>query len=160
MIGKKFLKLFNQPTENLIIPAENVAVVHEDDTLLHAVLVLSANSYQTIPVLDRESRVRGLISISKIVTSSEDNFIFDEEWLNQTKVGEVMDQVVPILFDNAELEEILRLIINNNFICISQRNGYFLGIITRKTILERFTYIAHNLENIYDLTLKSDYKNL
>lgn len=154
MIGNKFQQLFNQPTANLMIPAEDVAVLHEDDTLLHAILVLSTNSYQTIPVLDRENRVRGLISISKIVTSCEDQVLFDTDKLNESKVSEIMNQVVPILFDNSKLEEILRLIINNNFICITQRNGYFLGIITRKTILERFTNIAHNLESLYTLVPK------
>ncbi|MDD7464417.1 MAG: cyclic-di-AMP-binding protein CbpB [Anaerococcus sp.] len=154
MIGKKFRELFNQPTENLMIPADDVAVLQEDDTLLHAILVLSANSYQTIPVLDKEYRVRGLISISKIVTSCEDDLLFNEDRLNTTKVSEIMNQVVPILFNNSDLEDILRLIINNNFICITQRNGYFLGIITRKTILERFTNVAHTIENVYDLDPK------
>lgn len=147
MIGKKFKDLFYQPTENLMIPASDVAVLHEDDTLLHAILVLSSNGFQTIPVLDKEYRVRGLISISKIVISCEDVEFFNETKLNNTKVYEIMDQVVPILFDDSELEEILRLIINNNFICITQRNGYFLGIITRKTILERFTNVAHTIES-------------
>ena len=72
-----------------------------------------------------------------------------------TRIGsEVMDQIVPILFDDSELEDVLRLLINNNFICITHRNGYFVGIITRKTILERFTNIAHNLENEYKLIKK------
>lgn len=154
MIGEKFKELFNQPTENLMIPADDVAVLQEDDTLLHAILVLSANSYQTIPVLDKEYRVRGLVSISKIVTSCEEEVLADSDKLNEIKVSEIMNQVVPILFNNSELEDILRLIINNNFICITQRNGYFIGIITRKTILERFTNVAHNLENVYDLIPK------
>ncbi|MGO3018608.1 MAG: cyclic-di-AMP-binding protein CbpB [Anaerococcus sp.] len=154
MIGENFKELFNQPTENLMIPADDVAVLQEDDTLLHAILVLSANSYQTIPVLDKDYRVRGLISISKIVTSFDDEVLLDTDRLNETKVSEIMNQVVPILFNNSELEDILRLIINNNFICITQRNGYFLGIITRKTILERFTNVAHNIENVYTLTSK------
>lgn len=154
MIGENFKELFNQPTENLMIPADDVAVLQEDDTLLHAILVLSANSYQTIPVLDKDYKVRGLISISKIVTSFDDEVLLDTDRLNETKVSEIMNQVVPILFNNSELEDILRLIINNNFICITQRNGYFLGIITRKTILERFTNVAHNIENVYTLTSK------
>lgn len=157
MIGKNFKKLFNQPTENLLIPAENVAVLREEDSLLHAILVLSTNGYQTIPVLDKDDRVRGLISISKIVTSCEDVEFFNEDKLTNTKVYEIMNQVVPILFNNAELEDILRLIINNNFICITERNGYFLGIITRKTILERFTNIAHTIESKY--FLKDKVKN-
>lgn len=154
MISEKLKKLFNQPTANLITPASEVAFVREDDTLLHAIIVLSNRSYQTIPVLDDKDRVRGLISISKIVISSEDVTFFNEEILTQTKVSEVMDQIVPILFDDSDLEDILRLIINNNFICITHRNGYFVGIITRKTILERFTNIAHNLENEYKLIEK------
>lgn len=154
MIGKNIEKMFKEPTENIMIPASDVAIVHEDDSLVHAILVLSSSGYQTIPVLDDENRVRGLISISNIVTSTEDLSIFDEDKLAQIKVNKVMNQVVPILFDNYNLEDVLRLIINNNFICITHKNGYFLGIIPRKIILERFTNIAHNLENQYRLTQK------
>lgn len=154
MIGEKFKNLFNQPTANLLIPATDVAVLREEDSLLHAILVLSTRGYQTIPVLDSDDRVRGLISISKIVTSCEDVEFFNEDRLTNTKVGEIMNQVVPILFYNADLEDILRLIINNNFICITERNGYFLGIITRKTILERFTNIAHTIESKYEFVEK------
>lgn len=154
MIGKNIEKMFKEPTENIMIPASDVAIVREDDSLVHAILVLSSSGYQTIPVLDDENRVRGLISISNIVTSTEDLSIFDEDKLAQIKVNKVMNQVVPILFDNYNLEDVLRLIINNNFICITHKNGYFLGIIPRKIILERFTNIAHNLENQYTLTQK------
>ena len=154
MIGKNIEKMFKEPTENIMIPASDVAVVREEDSLVHAILVLSSSGYQTIPVLDDENRVRGLISISNIVTNTEDLSIFDEDRLAQIKVENVMNQVVPILFDNYNLENVLRLIINNNFICITHKNGYFLGIIPRKIILERFTNIAHNLENQYTLTKK------
>lgn len=154
MIGKNIEKMFKEPTENIMIPASDVAIVREDDSLVHAILVLSSSGYQTIPVLDDENRVRGLISISNIVTSTEDLSIFDEDKLAQIKVNKVMNQVVPILFDNYNLEDVLRLIINNNFICITHKNGYFLGIIPRKIILERFTNIAHNLENQYTLKQK------
>lgn len=154
MIGKNIEKMFKEPTENIMIPASDVAIVREDDSLVHAILVLSSSGYQTIPVLDRENRVRGLISISNIVTNSEDLSIFDEDKLAKIKVKQVMNQVVPILFDNYNLEDVLRLIINNNFICVTHKNGYFLGIISRKVILERFTNIAHNLETEYTLTRK------
>ena len=65
-----------------------------------------------------------------------------------------MNQMVPILFDNYNLEDVLRLLINNNFVCVTHKNGYFLGIIPRKVVLERFTNIAHNLEIKYDLIEK------
>ena len=154
MIGKNIEKMFKEPTENIMIPASGVAIVHEEDSLVHAILVLSSSGYQTIPVLDKDNRVRGLISISNIVTNSDDLSIFDEDRLAEFKVKQVMNQVVPILFDNYNLEGVLRLVINNNFICVTHKNGYFLGIIPRKIILERFTNIAHNLENQYTLTEK------
>ena len=157
MISEEIKDMFYRPTENLMIPASEVAVCNEDDSLLHAVLVLSNSGYQTIPVLDNNKHVRGLISISNIVTSFDDLSIFDEDKLLKIKVKEVMNQVVPILFDNHDLEDVLRLLINNNFVCITHTNGYFLGIIPRKIALERFTHIAHNIDNEYEL--KSKVKN-
>ena len=154
MIGKNIEEMFKEPTENIMIPASDVAIVREDDSLVHAILVLSSSGYQTIPVLDKDDRVRGLISISNIVTSPYGLSIFDEEKLSELTVSQVMNQMVPILFDNYNLEDVLRLLINNNFVCVTHKNGYFLGIIPRKVVLERFTNIAHNLESQYNLTEK------
>ena len=155
MISNVIKDMFNRPTENLMIPAKDVAICNEEDTLLHAVLVLSNSGYQIIPVLDGKNHVRGLISISDIVTSFDDLSLFDEDKLQAIKVKEVMNQVVPILFDNYDLEDVLRLLVNNNFVCITHKNGYFLGIIPRKVAIERFTHIAHNIDSEYDIFEKT-----
>lgn len=154
MIGKNFAKLFNRPTANLMIPASQVAVVNENDSLLHASLVLSSSGYQIIPVVDDNNCIRGLISIPLIVNSFEDLSLFNEDKLAAHKVKEAMNQMAPILFDNYELEDVLSLLIDNNFVCIALKNGYFLGIIPRKIVLERFTQIAHNIEREYKLIEK------
>lgn len=151
MIGKNFEKLFNRPTPNLMIDSSFVAVVNQEDTLLHAVLVLSNSGYQIIPVVDDDNCVRGLISISNIVTSFDNLSLFDEDKLNKLKVSQVMNQKVPIVFDNYKLEDVISLLIDNNFVCVTLKNGYFLGIISRKTVLERFTQVAHNIEREYEL---------
>lgn len=154
MIGEKFTKLFNRPTKNLMIPASQVAVVNENDSLLHAILVLSSSGYQIIPVIDENNCIRGLISIPQIVKSFDNLSLFNEDKLAEIKVKEAMNQVVPILFDNYELEDVISLLIDNNFVCVTLKNGYFLGIIPRKVVLERFTQVAHNLEKEYKLNEK------
>ncbi|MDO5047707.1 MAG: cyclic-di-AMP-binding protein CbpB [Anaerococcus sp.] len=154
MISKEIKDMFNQPTKNLMIAASEVAICHEEDSLLDAVLILSSSGYQTIPVLDEQNHVRGLISISHIVSSFDKLSLFDEDKLSIIKVKEVMKQVVPILFDNYNLEDVLRLLIDNNFVCITHKNGYFLGIIPRKIVLERFNHLAHNISDIYKLEKK------
>ena len=156
MINEIIKEMFYKPTENLMIPASDVACCKEDDSLLHAVLVLSNSGYQTIPVLDDNNCVRGLISISIIVTSFDDLSLFDEEKLLNIQVKEVMNQIVPILFDKSDLEDILRLLINNNFVCITHKDGYFLGIIPRKIALERFTHLAHSIDNEYEILDKKN----
>lgn len=154
MIGKNFEKLFNRPTLNLMIDSSLVAVVNQEDSLLHAVLVLSNSGYQIIPVVDDNNCVRGLISISIIVTSFDNLSLFDEDKLSKLKVSQVMNQRVPIVFDNYKLEDVISLLIDNNFVCVTHKNGYFLGIISRKTVLERFTQVAHNIEREYELIQK------
>ena len=154
MIGEKFTKLFNKPTANLMVPSSQVAVVNENDSLLHASLVLSSSGYQIIPVVDDNNCIRGLISIPLIVRSFDDLSLFNEDKLAAHKVKEAMNQVVPILFDNYELEDVISLLIDNNFVCVALKNGYLLGIIPRKVVLERFTQVAHNIEKEYDLIEK------
>ncbi len=51
------------------------------------------------------------------------------------------------------------MLVDQNYLCVVDKNGIFRGIITRKTLLKRINYMAHEFERIYDVRLKDKYRS-
>lgn len=146
--------LLHDGGEGLIISSEDVANLNCNNNLYHALLVLSQVKYNAIPVIDNESRIRGIISMPMIIKAvmQIDSIGFDE--MEKIKVEEVMDKKVPLIQSSDELEDILNKVIDYSFLCVVDNEGYFKGIITRKEVLGRVNHLVHEIHNEYDLLAK------
>ncbi|MDE1549238.1 cyclic-di-AMP-binding protein CbpB [Jeotgalibaca caeni] len=135
----------------LMVPSENVANLNCNNHLYHALLVLSQVKYNSIPVLDNDSKIRGIISMPMIIKAlmGVDSIRFDE--MEKIKVEDVMDKDVPTIDSSEELEVIMRLLINHSFVCVAEEDGTFKGIITRKEILGRVNHLVHEVHHHYEL---------
>ncbi len=67
MIGTKIQAMFLENQEHFLIPDSEVAHVQMENKLSHALLVLTKIGFNVIVVLDKQSHVRGLISIPLIM---------------------------------------------------------------------------------------------
>ena len=156
MISKEVRSmLLHDGGEELMILSENVANLNCNHHLYHAMLVLSQVKYNSIPVLDNESRIRGLISMPMIMNAimGISSMRFDE--MEKIKIEEVMDKKVPIIHDPSDLELILNKLINHSFICVADEYGHFEGIITRKEVLSRVNHLVHEMHNQFDFFEKA-----
>lgn len=156
MIGEKVKSLLISKTENLIKPADEVAVVGIENPLDHALLLLTADQYSVVPVLDNESKIRGLISMPRIMQSITDIEAVHFEKLNEIKVGEVMIAEYPVVKEDFELEDVLHMLINHAFLSVIDHEGTFKGIITRSEVLKGTNRLAHEFEKVYDVTEKKE----
>jgi predicted transcriptional regulator len=131
--------------KELMIPANKVAIVQEGNSLEHALLVLTKSGYSAIPVLDREYKLKGLISMSLILDSilGIEKIEFDK--LGEQKVEEVMSTKVAWMQEDGSFFRGLELSINHPFLCIVDSNNVFVGILTRKSILAQVhNYLKFN----------------
>lgn len=154
MISKKVQELFYLPTNNLLTSKDNVITVYDDQTLRHCFNTLSATGYKTLPVLDSKKRVIGLISLSKLMLDFEKSHMDFNRFLDENTVKDFIDQKVFMIFNDFDLDDVLLGVLHNSFICVTAQDGYFLGIITRKTILERFRNLSHLIDEYYILEEK------
>lgn len=127
--------LLKTEIEELMIPAANVACVHLDNSVEHALLVLIKSGYSAIPVLDRSSRVCGSISKTRILDSILGLERIEFEQLDGKIVESVMDDKVPRISGSESFFRALELSINHPFICVQDENDTFSGLLTRKAIL-------------------------
>lgn len=156
MIGEKIAAMLMENREDFLIPAERVANVGIRNSLEHALLVLTNIGYTVIPVLDDDSKVRGILSIPSIIRAVTGIESFDFDQLQEIKVEEVMTTEFPVLKEDFSLENALHLLVEHAFVCVTDKEGVFLGIVTRSELLKGTNRVAHTFENVYKVTEKED----
>ncbi len=157
MINKHIEKLLLCDENSILIKSEDVATVRTENSLLHAMMILTNVGYSSIPVLDKDHKLQGIITLPCIIDGIKNQISYDFDQLSEKKVEEVIRHQkndYSIVEDKADLEDILRYLVDHNYVCIVDKDNVFQGIITRKTILKRFNHMLHELNNQYDLIKK------
>ena len=158
MISERMEDMLLNGLETLVIPADEVAVIFENNTLSHALLIMTSKKYSVVPVLDNKSRMKGLISLPLIIEAIIDIEDIHFDKLGDILVKEVMDVDYPLVNEDFELEDVLRMLIHNAFISVVNDECTLVGIITRQEILTGTNRIVHNFENEYQVIDKQPEK--
>ena len=155
MIHKRIQELLLQDRDKLFIDAEKVAILQEDHTLEHAMLVLTNVRYSLIPVLNKENKIVGLISLAMILQKITGIEQIHMNQLGKYKVREVMRTEFPIIHQDTQVEGVLNELVDESFICIGNEENGFVGIVTRKELLKRINFMVHELTREYDFVEKN-----
>ena len=144
-------KMLLNDVNTLIKPADELAVIAANHSLDHALLLMTKNKYTLVPVIDKHSKLQGLISMALIIEAIMDieDVYFDK--LADITVEEVMEKDYPSVTENYDLEHVIRLLVNNAFVSVVDEEGVLLGIITRQEILRGTNRILHNFETVYQV---------
>ncbi|QKG83215.1 CBS domain-containing protein [Kroppenstedtia pulmonis] len=150
--------LFSQEISKLVVPKEQVVTVYPDWSLERALQVLTRRGYTSVPVIDGEERVEGVISKTHILdlmlTSLDSQFTK----LSQYQVREAMDQNHSGILANSVFSFAFDVLINRPYIPIIDMENRFAGILTRKVLMEKVTehYQQEFLENMNTQSDHSD----
>ena len=132
--NRDFLDMY---IEEFVISSEKVAHVQVGNSAEHALLVLTKTGYSAIPVLDRKYRFRGLINTQIITDSILGMDHIEYERLPDIRVEEIMQTDFPLIKIDERFQKALDLLINQNFLCVVDEDGLFMGILTRRVILKQ-----------------------
>ena len=86
MIAKEFEAFLLSHLDNFLIPAEELAIFIDTHSPNHAMLLLVNNGYSRVPVITKDKKYVGTISIADIMSYQSDNQLTDWE-LAQTDIG-------------------------------------------------------------------------
>lgn len=154
MISEKIKKYFINEKIPIVKDADEVAVMYSWHKLDHAMLILTSDMYNVVPVLNRDSQLVGLISMARLTKQAlaVEGISFDN--LDQLTVEEVMDTNVYKIHEDFDFEDVLQMLVSTSFICVVDDNNVFKGIITRSDILRGTNNLVHNLETDFELVKK------
>lgn len=151
MIAQAVEQLMEQRKDKFMIPAEIVANVLENNNLEHAFLVLSKIRYAKIPVLDSKQHFKGLLSLPMITETMLGLNGIDPSKLSRLTVKNVMEKDVRTVQPPIKLEDILHILVDENFVVVTDSEGIFTGIITRRELLKSVNHMAHEIGEFYEI---------
>lgn len=159
MFSPSIKHLIQEKSGSFLIPASRIAFVQDNNPLYHAFLILTKVKYSKIPVLDKDRRVVGLLSLAMITDKMLQTDQISTDILNQLKVRDVMQtKFDKINFVQTTLETQLHLLVDNAFLPVVDDKGVFQGLLTRREWIKAFNYVVHTFDNHYEVTEKPNFE--
>ncbi len=154
MINPHFKEFLRSQEENFLTPAENLAVLIDTHNMDHAKLVLTHMTYSRVPVVTHEGKFVGTIGLTEIIRHQLENDLSDQE-LNQD-ISSIVKTDVQFVGDYYSLTQVMHDLIDQSFLPVVDEEGFFKGIITRKSILKAVNSLLHNFSDAYVIEEKHD----
>ncbi len=123
-----------------LTPKENVAYIYHDYTVRQALEKMKYYHYTAIPVIDREGHYMGtvtegdflwgMLERNSVTWKDAENWRLSELSLRRD------NQAVQL---NAHIEDLMQLALRQNFVPVVDVHNIFIGIVTRKDIMQYFS---------------------
>ena len=126
----------------LLNPKCDISFLNSNDSVRQGLEKFKIHKYTAVPVLNDDGSYFGIISDKDFLTHilhSENYCINDFE---DTKIGEIISRGTnPPVNINASAEELISRITDYNFVPVVDSRNYFVGIITRKSVINYLTHL-------------------
>jgi len=120
-----------------LTPKSDVAYLYEDYSLRQALEKMKHYRYSAIPIINRQGNYIGTITEGDLLWSIKDEYSLnihnaEEIFLKQIERHRNNNPVNV----NCEIEDLILTSMNQNFVPVIDDNNIFIGIITRKDIIQ------------------------
>lgn len=118
-----------------LLPKSQVAYINSNSTIRQALEKMEHHRYSAIPVLDEEGKYFATLSEGDLL------WLFKNEHLTlekseQIKIKDIkFEKDIKSIHINKEMDELVDLIVNQNFVPVVDDMNTFIGIITRKQVI-------------------------
>ena len=118
----------------ILVPKQMLTYLNADETLDVAVEELMKSGYTAVPVIDRDGVYLGVVSegdfLRKVMECGRDGLV------EHTVKEIISEDKEAFIITTVSKEEIMEKILDRNFLSIVDDRKCFVGIITRKCIIE------------------------
>lgn len=124
-----------------LTPKSQVAFLEADFTIRQGLEKMEYHRYSSMPIIDNRGHYIGTITEGDLLWEIKNNFSLDLKKAEQTPLLSVKR-----LRDNkpvkatADVEDLLPIVMDQNFVPVIDDQNIFIGIVTRKSIIQ---YLAN-----------------
>lgn len=125
---------------SFLLPKDQVAYITSSLSMLEAMIQLEEHHYTAIPIIDDEGKYIGTLTEGDLLWKLKNtaNLTFDN--MGDIPVSEIQKHVHnESVYIKAQMEDMLTLAADQNFVPVIDASGVFIGIIRRKDIIEYYT---------------------
>lgn len=128
-----------------LIPKSDVAFVYDHFTIRQALEKMEYHRYSAIPILAKDGKYIGTLTEGDLLWAIKNQYNLNLQQAEEIKISSIKrlrDNVA--LRANVKMDALLKLTTNQNFVPILDDENTFIGIITRRDIINYFydTYIG------------------
>lgn len=124
-----------------LIPKNKVAYVEEHFTVRQVIEKMEHHHYSAIPVLNKNGKYISTVSEGDVLWFIKNSNIKFEDTNSIPLKAIPINKVIKPISINNDIEALVSLISNQNFVPVEDDRGLFIGIITRKSVIE---YLVNN----------------
>ncbi|MDO4556515.1 MAG: CBS domain-containing protein [Lachnospiraceae bacterium] len=120
-----------------LTPKTDVAYLYDDYTIAQALETIWTSNYTALPMINREGKYIGTVTEGDFLWGLLDQHDINADNIHVKKVGELTRKVLhkPVSV-SAKMEDLLTTAKDQNFVPVVDDNKVFIGIVTRKDILQ------------------------
>ncbi len=123
-----------------LTPKAELQYLDDDDTIRQGIEKIRVKSYTAIPIVSkRDGTYKGTVSEGDFLWHLLDDDAWNIYDLEKEKIVDIIDKrkYQPVKI-SAEIDDLLQLIMNQNFVPVVDDRGVFMGIITRRKVIEYY----------------------
>lgn len=120
-------------------PKVLTAYLYNDNTLRQGLEKMKYYGYSAIPVIDREGQYVGSVTEGDFLWRLNETASFDPHAQEHLYVRDILrpDHNQPVNV-NASIDDLLQMALNQNFVPVVDDLGSFIGIVTRRDIMQYY----------------------
>lgn len=124
----------------LLTPKANVACLDDSLTVRQAIERFKAHGYTAMPMISKEDgRYLGTISEGDLLWNIVDNSYPDIKELENYKAVKLLKKhFMPAVKADAKMDDVLRMVLSQNFVPVVDDRNIFMGIVTRRSIINYY----------------------
>ncbi|MBL4935425.1 CBS domain-containing protein [Clostridium sp. YIM B02515] len=136
-------------------------VVYEDtkSTMRQVLERMEYHRYTAVPIIDDKGRYVGTITEGDLLWKLKNTPDMNIKETSNVKVTDIERRTInkPVSI-NADMESLISLAVNQNFVPVTDDNGIFIGIIKRSDIINYFySYVANSEESMLSNSYAATY---
>lgn len=120
-----------------LTPKSEVAYVYDDDTLRQVMEKMEYYNYTAVPMIDKKGRYIGTVTEGDLLWQIKEEYTLSLRDAEKISAGSVLRRRdnAP-MYARADMEEMIAKSMSQNFVPIIDDNDIFIGIVTRKDIIQ------------------------
>lgn len=118
-------------------PKSEVAYIFDTDTIRQTLEKMEFHQYSAVPIINKKGNYIGTITEGDLLWSIKNDFSLNIRTVEDIQVTHIKRKLdnSPV-YANSDIEDLISKSMNQNFVPVIDDNKIFIGIVTRKDIIQ------------------------